>query len=466
MTLYFFEEVIYMKVCIAGAGKLGLKVANALIGGDHNVTVIDKNEETLQKLASQLDVMTLNANAKQISVLQDLHMASYDYFLASTDDDEKNIVIATLAKNLGCSKVIARVRDPEHMNQMDFIREVFDIDFIVNPDFAITTEIYKYLVEKYSLTNGVFSTGKAAMIELKVKKMPHLVGHHMFEVGDHLPGMLVVAISRSGKVLVPHGNDIIQEKDILYVIGNRKDIMQLSRKVIEKGRYTDIQKVMIIGGGKTGLYLSKRLAELNLSVKIIERNKARCHYLAENLENVIVLHGDGTDIDLLEEENIDDMDAVVTATGFDEDNLLLALMAKNKGIEDVIAKVSRGIYTNMVSEMGVDMALNPLDITVSQILRVIQGKKRVVSSRLIQGQAEIIEINVDQRMRLTRRPLKELTFPSGVLIAAIHRGKELIIPNGDTEIKDGDRVLIVCLLSDIIELEKLLRNTKRLDFLK
>ena len=455
-----------MKVCIAGAGKLGLKVANALIGGDHNVTVIDKNEETLQKLASQLDVMTLNANAKQISVLQDLHMASYDYFLASTDDDEKNIVIATLAKNLGCSKVIARVRDPEHMNQMDFIREVFDIDFIVNPDLAITTEIYKYLVEKYSLTNGVFSTGKAAMIELKVSKMPHLVGHHMFEVGDHLPGMLVVAISRKGKVLVPHGSDIIQEKDILYVIGNRKDIMQLSRKVIEKGRYTDIQKVMIIGGGKTGLYLSKRLAELNLSVKIIERNKARCHYLAENLENVIVLHGDGTDIDLLEEENIDDMDAVVTATGFDEDNLLLALMAKNKGIEDVIAKVSRGIYTNMVSEMGVDMALNPLDITVSQILRVIQGKKRVVSSRLIQGQAEIIEINVDQRMRLTRRPLKELTFPNGVLIAAIHRGKELIIPNGDTEIKDGDRVLIVCLLSDIIELEKLLRNTKRLDFLK
>lgn len=455
-----------MKVCIAGAGKLGLKVANALIGGDHNVTVIDKNEETLQKLASQLDVMTLNANAKQISVLQDLHMASYDFFLASTDDDEKNIVIATLAKNLGCSKVIARVRDPEHMNQMDFIRDVFDIDFIVNPDFAITTEIYKYLVEKYSLTNGVFSTGKAAMIEIKVSKMPQLIGRQMHDVSDYLPGMLVVAISRKGKVLVPHGDDTIQERDMLYVIGNRKDIMQLSRRVIDKGKYTDISKVMIIGGGKTGLYLSKRLSELNLSVKIIERSKERCHYLAENLENVIVLHGDGTDLDLLEEENIDDMDAVVTATGFDEDNLLLALMAKNKGIEDVIAKVSRGIYTDMVSQMGVDMALNPLDITVSQILRVIQGKKRIVSSRLIQGQAEIIEINIDERMRLTKKPLKDLTFPDGVLIAAIHRGKELIIPTGDTVIKDGDRVLVVCLLSDLIELEKLLRNTKKLDFLK
>ena len=455
-----------MKICIAGAGKLGLRVANALTGGDHNVTVIDKNEETLQKLASQLDVMTLNANAKQVSVLQDLHMASYDFFLAATDDDEKNIVIASFAKSLGCSRVIARVRDPEHMNQLDLIRDIFNIDFIVNPDLAITNEIYKYLVEKYSFTNGIFTAGKASMLEVKVSRLPQLIGRQMKDVGAILPAMLVVAISRNGKVIIPHGDDVIKDKDVLYVIGNRKDIMQLSKKVIEKGKYTDVQKVMIIGGGKTGLYLSRRLSELNLSVKIIEKSKERCHYLAENLENVIVLHGDGTDIELLEEENIDDMDAFVTATGFDEDNLLLALMAKDRGVEDVIAKVSRGIYTDMVSQMGVDMALNPLDITVAQILRIIQGKRRIISSEIIQGQAEIIEINIDHRMRLTGKPLKQFDFPDGVLVAAIHRGKDLIIPNGDTQICDGDRVLLVCLLSDLVEIEKLLRNTKKLDFLK
>ncbi len=455
-----------MKVAIAGAGKLGHKIANALIGGDHDVTVIDKNEETLHKLASQLDVMTLNANAKQASVLQDIHIGSYDYLIACTDEDEKNIVIASFAKNLGCSSVIARVRDPEHMHQIDFIRETMNIDLVINPDLGITTEIYKYLVEKYSLTNGIFSTGRASLLEFRVDKMPHLIGLDMIRVNGELPGMLVVAISRKGKVIVPHGDDTLQKGDLVYVIGQRVDILELSKRVLEKGKYTDLQKVMIIGGGKTGLFLAQKLADFNISVKIIERSKERCYYLAEHLEDVIILHGDGTDINLLEEENIDDMDALVTATGFDEDNLLLALMAKNRGVDDVIAKVSRGIYTDMVSQMGVDMALNPQDIAVAQVLRVVQGKKRVVSSQLIQGQAEIMEFIVDHRMRITEKPLKNMELPKGVLIAAIHRGQELIIPGGETIIQTGDRVIIVCLLSDIVELEKILRNTGKLDFLK
>ena len=455
-----------MKVAIAGAGKLGHKIADALIGGDHDVTVIDKNADTLHKLASQLDVMTVNANAKQATTLQELHIASYDFLIACTDDDEKNIVIANFAKSLGCTRVIARVRDPEHMRQLDFIRETMNIDMAINPDLLITNEIYKYLVEKYSLSGGIFSTGRASLLEFRVNKMQHLIGLDMVGVNKELKGMLIVAISRKGKVIVPHGDDIIQSGDLIYVIGTRADILELSKRVLEKGKYTDLQKVMIIGGGKTGLFLAQKLADFNVSVKIVERSKERCYYLAEHLENVIVLHGDGTDVNLLEEENLDDMDAVVTATGFDEDNLLLALMAKNKGIDDVIAKVSRGIYADMVAQMGVDMALNPQDIAVSQILRVIQGKKRIVTSQLIQGQAEIMEVIVDHRMKIVDKPLKNLELPKGVLIAAIHRGRELIIPNGDTVIEYDDRVLIVCLLSDMVNLEKILRNTGKFDFLR
>ena len=387
-----------MKVAIVGAGKLGLKLATALIGGDHDVTLIDKNQVALQKIQSQFDVMTINENAKQISVLKDLHISSYDYLITATDKDEKNIVIASFAKQLGCTKVIARVRDPEHMDQMDFVRENMNIDFIINPDLAITTEIYKYLVEKYTLANGAFSSGKASLLEFKASKMPELVDINIKNVSSKLPGMLVVAISRKGKVIIPHGDTTILENDLIYVIGAKKDILNLNKTVREKGKYTNLQKVMIIGGGKTGLFLSKKLAEFNVSVKVIERDKERCYYLAERLENVIVLNGDGTDINLLKEENIDDMDAVVTATGFDEDNLLLALTAKNRGVEDVIAKISRGIYTDMVAQLGVDMALNPLDISVSYLLRLIKGKKKVVSSQLIQGQAEIMEVIVDSDM--------------------------------------------------------------------
>lgn len=455
-----------MKVAIVGAGKLGLKLATALIGGDHDVTLIDKNQVALQKIQSQFDVMTINENAKQISVLKDLHISSYDYLITATDKDEKNIVIASFAKQLGCTKVIARVRDPEHMDQMDFIRENMNIDFIINPDFAITTEIYKYLVEKYTLANGAFSSGKASLLEFKASKMPELVDINIKNVSSKLPGMLVVAISRKGKVIIPHGDTTILENDLIYVIGAKKDILNLNKTVREKGKYTNLQKVMIIGGGKTGLFLSKKLAEFNVSVKVIERDKERCYYLAERLENVIVLNGDGTDINLLKEENIDDMDAVVTATGFDEDNLLLALTAKNRGVEDVIAKISRGIYTDMVAQLGVDMALNPLDISVSYLLRLIKGKKKVVSSQLIQGQAEIMEVIVDSNMRIAKKSLKDLSLPEGALIAAIHRGTELIIPNGDTVINYDDKVLFICLLSDLIELEKILKNTGKFDFFR
>ena len=157
-----------MKVAIVGAGKLGVKVANALLGGDHAITIIDENEETLNKISHQLDVMTVVGNAKQISLLKSYDIGSFDFLLAVTDSDEKNIVIAAFAKKLGCNKVIARVRDPEHMNQIDFIKDTMNIDHIVNPDLAITLEIYKYLVEKYTLTNGIFSSGKVSLIQFGV----------------------------------------------------------------------------------------------------------------------------------------------------------------------------------------------------------------------------------------------------------------------------------------------------------
>lgn len=447
-----------MKIAIVGAGKLGLKVINALLGGDHSVTVIDTNEEVLQKLSSRMDVMTVCANAKEISVMKDLHIASFDYLVTCTDKDEQNILIASFAKRLGCSRVIARVRDPEHMKQMDFIRDTMSIDYLVNPDLSITTEIYKYLVEKYTLSNGIFTTGKTSFLEFYAEKIPALIGKKIEDTASFLPGMLVVAISRNGKVLVPTGDAVIEEEDCLYIIGEKSPIAELSKKVHEKGKYTDLQKVMIIGGGKTGLYLAQKLSEFGVSVKIIERDRNRCYYLAEHLENVMVLHGDGTDTALLEDENIDSMDAFVTATGYDEDNLLLALMAKNRGIEDVIAKVSRDIYLNMISDMGVDMALNPLDITTSNILRIIQGSRRILSSQLIQGQAELVEVLADDNMVFTDTPISELQLPPGVIIAAIHRGLDVIIPTGDTVIKEDDRVTVLVLLSEISTLEKMLRT--------
>jgi len=381
-----------MNIAIIGGGKLGIKVCEALVGGDYSITIVDTNDALLDRLSQQFDVMTVNEDARDINVLKEIGINKFQYVLVATGRDETNLVIGGFAKKLGCHRVIVRVRDPEYMKHFEFIRTSMGIDYIVNPDFAITMEIYKYLSEKYTLNNGVFTSGRIALIEFKAKRKKELIGLKMPEVRRLMPDMLIAAISRNGKVIIPHGNDEIREDDAVYVVGEKNEIMELNKKVHVKGKYTDLQKVMIIGGGKTGYYLAQRLADFGASVKLVEQSKERCQYLSTRIPNVMILHGDGTDMDMLEEENIDEMDAFVTATGYDEQNLLLALTAKQKGIEDVISKISRESYSGLIEEMGVDMVLNPLDITAAYIFSIIQGEKRVISSMLVQGQAEIIEV--------------------------------------------------------------------------
>lgn len=446
-----------MNIAIIGGGKLGIKVCEALVGGDYSITIVDTNDALLDRLSQQFDVMTVNEDARDINVLKEIGINKFQYVLVATGRDETNLVIGGFAKKLGCHRVIVRVRDPEYMKHFEFIRTSMGIDYIVNPDFAITMEIYKYLSEKYTLNNGVFTSGRIALIEFKAKRKKELIGLKMPEVRRLMPDMLIAAISRNGKVIIPHGNDEIREDDAVYVVGEKNEIMELNKKVHVKGKYTDLQKVMIIGGGKTGYYLAQRLADFGASVKLVEQSKERCQYLSTRIPNVMILHGDGTDMDMLEEENIDEMDAFVTATGYDEQNLLLALTAKQRGIEDVISKISRESYSGLIEEMGVDMVLNPLDITAAYIFSIIQGEKRVISSMLVQGQAEIIEVVATPGMKMVGDTLQNLNLPKGVLIASIYRQGEVIIPDGNARIKDGDRVIMFSLLSDIADLEKLMK---------
>ena len=242
---------------------------------------------------------------------------------------------------------------------------------------------------------------------------------------------------------------------------SKENVFELASRVHTKIHRSSVQKVMIIGGGKTGYYLADRLSEYGAFVKLIERDKERCHYLANRLENV-----DGSNVGLLTEEDMDEMDAFVTATGYDEENLLLALMAKTHGIEDVISKVSHDSYTELISKLGIDVVLNPLDISATTVLRLIRGAKKVISSVLLQGQAELMEVYAQEGMSMINVPLKDLKLPDYIIIAAIHRGMETIIPDGNTRIKPGDRVTIVCMISNIGYVEKLFKPNIRLNILK
>ena len=463
---YTCTEVSGMKIAILGAGKLGIRITEALLDGDYEITLVDTNEDKLNSLAQQYDIFTVTGDAKTIELLKEINVESYDFLFSTTTSDDTNILAASFAKALGCPKVAARVRDPEHMMQMDFICQNMNIDMLVNPDILITSEIYRYLIEKYTLSNGIYTSNRIGLIEFEAFRYPLIVGKNLIGFREVMPEMIVVAISRGGKVIIPHGQDVIHPNDVLYLMGNKQDVFRLNKIVHIKQKSADARKVMIIGGGKTGYYLARRLSEYGSHVKIIEKDRKRCHYLAERLRNVMVLNGDGADISLLEEEDFDSMDAFVTATGYDEENILLALTAKNHGVEDVISKVSHESYSDLISKLDLDMVLNPLDITASAILRTIRGSNRLISAVLLQGQAELLEISVTEGMSCVNVPLRDFRLPEYIIVAAIHRGVETIIPTGDTRMAPGDKAVIVCLVSHIGYVEKLFKHASLLSRLK
>ena len=454
-----------MKIAIAGAGKLGLRITEILKGGDHSIILIDKDEKLIEKLSVSLDVATVAGNAKEISLLEEIGIGDYDYFITTTDSDEKNIVIGAAAKKLGVPKIIARIRDPEYDNQDEHLKDTFGIDYIINPERLIAEEINKYLVEKYSFKGGILHAGGVSVLEIAVDKMPGLIGHGISEAQKELntADTSLTAISKNGKLIILHQGEgpvpedfIIEKDDVLFVVGGREAIGCIAKEIIDKERYTDIQRVMIAGGGKVGYYLAHLIEKFGVSVKIIEPDEGRCSYLAARLPNALILNGDATDTGLLDDESFEDMHAFVSVTGFDEVNLLLALMAKQAGIEDVIAKVSRESFEEIITNMGIDMALNPVDISANHIVRNIEDTS-ILSSYIIQGQAELLRIVVEKGMKAEGKEIGGLALPNGLSIIALQRRSEVILPDSKTRIIEGDRLIILSLLSESFDLEELLK---------
>ena len=449
-----------MRIMIIGAGKLGIKVAASLVSPDNYITLIDINPKVIQKASNELDVLAIAADALEADIYDDLNIKQYDYVLALMDNDEKNLVVSCVVKKLGCKKVVARLRGPEYMNHQDLMKDTFNIDQVLNPDMLVSHEIFNYLINQHKDFNQFFTGPTIGMLEVRAETIKGMVGDRVLNASNYLENMLIVSISRKGKLIIPKSHVTIEENDILYLLGKKTDIAKISPFIDTKVEGTNIKKVMIMGGGKTGFYLGKLLSDAGISVKIIEKDRERCEYLAEKLSNVLVLHGDATDMSLLQEENLASMDAFVSATGYDEDNIILALTAQQYGVKEVLAKTSRGNYSLLMDKVGVN-TLNTLEITTSYILRLVQSRSFVSSSFFLQGQAEVLEVIAQPDMMITGKMLKELDFPKGVLVSLIYRNNTTIVPAGNTRIQPNDRLIFFSMLSDVPELERMLRATKK-----
>jgi len=442
-----------MKVMIIGAGKLGTKLATSMLNGEIQVTIMDSNPIILDRLKDHLDVLTINANGARKEVLVELNIASYDLIISVTSSDETNILISSMAKNLGCKRSIARIRNPEYANQLEFMKTVYNIDHVINPEMATSNEIFRYLMESYTFYFGDYALGKVSLVSFNIKNLSDFVNKRISEL-DCIDDLVIVAISRKGDIIIPHGGTILEENDFIYVIGKRDNIKVVAKILKEPIDNKSIRKVMILGGGKIGYYLADSLSQKGIIVKIIESDINRCKALADQLnDNVLVIHGNGTDINLLEEEDLAEMDAFIGTTGYDEQNLFMSLRAKQLNIGKVIAKISRQSYVNIIENLGINMAINPVDITASDILKYIRGGKVVSVSLLLDGQAEVTEIIASNELQFLNKPIKSINLPKGIIIGSIVNNGEAIIPNGDSKIQAGDRIVVFSPLSKVPTLE-------------
>lgn len=429
-----------MRAMIIGAGKLGYKLAEALDKRSIDVTLIDQNEKALERVHDHLDIMTILGSGTDFELLKTLELSTQDLVISATASDETNTLICTMVKKLGCERTVARIRNPEYTSQTAFFKKEMGIDYIVNPDMATASEIVRYLLKHQRINVSLTAKSNLSLVDLSGSNLKDYIGKPIHEMEIH--GMIIAAVSRDEGVFIPDKSTVLQEKDVLYIIGMRNTLSRLSDYYRANLDQEEIRRVMILGGGKTGYYLTQKLLSYGLSVTVIEEDKLRSKVLSEEFGNALIINGDGTDINLLQEESLEQMDAFISVTGYDEQNLLMSLMAKQSGVKKVIAKISRSNYAPLVDRLPIDCAFNPVTISIGNIIRFFYNNETLLPSLMLDGETEITELVADASTIIMGHQISEIPFPKGILLGAVIRGNSLIKPVRDLQILDKDRLIL------------------------
>ncbi|NMW85347.1 Trk system potassium transporter TrkA [Peptoniphilus sp. AGMB00490] len=430
-----------MKALVVGAGKLGYRLAASLIGENYEVTVVDNDEDVIENISNSLDVFSICANALDFGVLEELDISLFDYVIATTTNDEANVIVCTISKKLGAKYAIARVRDPEYRKHLDFISKELEIDKIINPDNATARYIVKYLMKRYQLYYDEFADGKVSLVEFNIAKDPNFSGKRIMDI-EKINNLLISAISRNGDAIIPNGRTVLEENDVIILAGKSENIELFDKEHTGVKKTRSLRSTMILGGGKTGLYLAILLLKENINVTIVEINRERCLELKEIVPDAEIINGDGTDIGILEEEMLHTYDAFVAATGIDEANLLMSLVAKQTGIYKSVAKISRTNYDKILDKLDIDAVFNTSYITAAEMLKEIRGKSSLSLHLLLNGQVECAELIIKEKYLVCGKSLEELNLPEGILIIAVVRNNKMIVPNGKTVLQVGDRIVL------------------------
>ena len=451
-----------MKIIIAGAGKIGRSVAALLAGEGHDLTLIDHNGELIADVSNKLDVICVEGSATNPETLREAGAADADLLLAATEQDEVNMVCGISARHLGTRHVIARIRDPEYLSQTEFLREALGLSVIVNPERECAREISRVLRFPSAVRVDAFSKGSLEIVEHKVSPDSRLDGMQLKNLVRELGAkVLVSVVERDDEAIIPNGDFVLRAGDRLSITGTARE---LRRFFIAAGQYVrPVRKVMIIGGGRIAVYLTRLLLESGMDVTVVEKDRDRCDALCDLIPDAHIIWGDATRGDVLLEDGLASADAFVALTGEDGDNIVTSLYARSCGVGKIVAKVNREHFSEILENSGLDSIVTPKDVVAQQLARYVRAMNNSVGSsmetlyRLADGMVEALEFKVSCDSACVGVPLKNLKLKPNVLITALARGNKSIIPDGSTVIESGDHAVIVTRagwlqnLDDIVE---------------
>ncbi len=445
-----------MNIIIAGAGEVGFHLAKLLSYESHDITLIDKDKDRLVYADTRLDIRTILEDATSISALKNANIQNTDLLIAVTSSETTNITICVISKKLGALKTIARISNSEFTaNKEELNFTDLGIDELISTEELATNEIKLLLEQAAFHDTHEFEEGKLTMVGMTLSKSAPFVGMSVKKAAANFSGIhfMPVAIRRkiSNETLIPRGDTIFKAGDQTYFITLKEGVEELNK--LSATQNNPIKNVMILGGSKIGEKTAKQLCNINLNIKLIERNKAKAIKLADELPNALVIYGDGRDVELLEEENVSEMDAVIAVTGRSETNIMSCLVAKSKGVKRTIALVQNVDYFNLSKNIGIDTLINKKLLAANSIFRYIRKGEVLEMAILNNINAEILEFKVLKNSKITKSKIKDLKFPRNAIIGGVIRDDKGQIALGDFQVRESDKVVVCCLPKTISKVE-------------
>ena len=449
-----------MKIVLVGGGKVGFALCRSLVAEKHDVVLIEQNEAVLNHIVSRFDIMGLLGNGADFTILEQAGVQECDIFIALTEYDEVNMISAVLAKKMGAKETIVRVRNPEYSNAYFKEKNILGFSLIVNPELLAARAISNIIDFPNALSVERFAGGRVSLMEFVIKDSSGLCQMPISDFRKKFGNIIVCAMERDHQLMIPSGDVTIQDKDRIFVTGNRVDMMLFHNYFKSRA----VKSLLIVGAGKIAYYLLGILKDSRIDTKVIEINPERARFFSEKFPNLYIVQGDGTAKDILLEESAPHYDAVATLTGVDEENIITSMFLDRVGVHKNITKVNRTSLLEIIHAPDFSSIITPKSIAVDAIMHFIRGRVNAQYSdlqamhHLANGQIETLQFHIKEANKMTAKPLSQLKLKKGVLIAAIIRKGKTIFPTGEDMLEVGDQLLIITLLPNITKIYDLIER--------